>query len=136
MTNEISDQYAAAWIEARGQVQTNVGGVGRSRPQVRVTALDPAVPDALAEYSGLGKKDTFNPRTAPHLTLYVWQVRGKAAAEVLERAAPYMVSDIRRDVEYILERTRPAQSYDGDVLVLFDRLESKHARSLRSETAV
>jgi hypothetical protein len=46
------------------------------------------------------------------------------------------VSDIRRDVEYILERTLPAQSYDGDVLVLFDRLESKHARSLRSETAV
>jgi hypothetical protein len=47
-----------------------------------------------------------------------------------------MVSDIRRDVEYILERTLPAQSYDGDVLVLFDRLESKHASSLRSETAV
>jgi hypothetical protein len=72
----------------------------------------------------------------PHLTLYVWQVRGKAAAEVLERTVPYMMSDIRRDVEYILERTRPAQSYDGDVLVLFDRLESKHASRLRSETAV
>src|SRR5829696_8625131 len=100
----ISDEYAAASIEARGQVQTNIGGVGRSRPQMRVTALDPAVPDALAEYFGLGKKDTFHPRTAPHLTLYGWQVRGKAAAEVLERAAPYMVSDIRRDVEYILER--------------------------------
>ena len=54
----------------------------------------------------------------------------------LERAAPYMVSNIRRDVEYILERTRPAQSYDGDVLALFDRLESKHASNLRSETAV
>jgi hypothetical protein len=26
MTNEITNQYAAAWIEARGQVQTNVGG--------------------------------------------------------------------------------------------------------------
>jgi hypothetical protein len=71
-----------------------------------------------------------------HLTLYVWQLRGKAAAEVLEWTVPYMVSDIRRDVEYILERTRPAQSYDGDVLVLFDRLESKHPSSLRSETAV
>jgi hypothetical protein len=117
----ISDEYAAAWIEARGQVQTNVGGVGRSRPQVRVTALDPAVPDALAEYFGLSKIDTFTPRTAPHLTLYVWQVRGKAAAKVLERFVPYMVSDIRRDVEYILERIRSAQSYDGDVLVLFDR---------------
>jgi hypothetical protein len=117
----ISDEYAAASIEARGQVQTNVGGVGRSRAQVRVTAIDSTVPDALAEYFGLGKIDTFNPRTAPHLTLYGWQVRGKAAAEVLERTAPYMVSDIRRDVEYILERTRPAQSYDGDVLVLFDR---------------
>lgn len=92
MVKEITDQYAAAWIEARGQVQTNVGGVGRSRPQMRVTALDPAVPDALAEYFGLGKIDTFTPRTAPHLTLYVWQVRGKAAAEVLERAAPYMVA--------------------------------------------
>ena len=66
----------------------------------------------------------------------MWQVRGKAAAHVLERTVPYMVSDIRRDVEYILERTRPAQSYDGDVLVVFDRLESKHASSLRSETAV
>ena len=117
----ISDEYAAASIEARGQVQTNVGGVGRSRAQVRETAIDPTVPDALAEYFGLGKKDTFTPRTAPHLTLYVWQVRGKAAAEVLERTVPYMVSDIRRDVEYILERTRAAQSYDGDVLVLFDR---------------
>ena len=93
----ISDEYAAASIEARGQVQTNMGGVGRSRAQMRVTALDPAVPDALAEYFGLGKIDTFNPRTAPDLTLYVWQVRGKAAA-----------------------RTRPTQSYDGDVLVLFD----------------
>ena len=117
----ISDEYAAASIEARGQVQTNMGGVGRSRAQMRVTALDPAVPDALAEYFGLGKIDTFTPRTAPHLTLYVWQVRGKAAAGVLERAAPYMVSNLRRDVEYILERARPAQSYDGDVLVLFDR---------------
>jgi hypothetical protein len=136
MTNEITDQYAAAWIEARGQVQTNVGGVGRSRPQVRVTALDPAVPDALAEYFGLGKTDTFNPRTAPRLTLYVWQVRGKAAAYVLERTVPYMVSEMRRDCEYILERTRTAQSYDGDVLVLFDRLEPKHASSLRSESAV
>jgi hypothetical protein len=46
----------------------------------------------------------------------VWQLRGKAAGEVLERTVPYMVSDIRRDVEYILERTLPAQSYDGDVL--------------------
>jgi hypothetical protein len=27
-------------------------------------------------------------------------------------------------------------SYDGDVLVLFDRLKSKHASSLRSESAV
>jgi hypothetical protein len=27
-------------------------------------------------------------------------------------------------------------SYDGDVLVLFDRLESMYASSLRSETAV
>jgi hypothetical protein len=69
MTFEIDDRYAAAWIEARGQVQTNVGGVARSRPQLRVTALDPAVPGALAEYFGLGKTDTFNPRTAPHLTL-------------------------------------------------------------------
>ena len=103
----ISDEYAAASIEARGQVQTNVGGVGRSRPQVRVTALDPTVPNALAEYFGLGKTDTFNPRTAPHLTLYVWQVRGKAAAEVLERTAPYMVSEMRRDCEYILERSAP-----------------------------
>jgi hypothetical protein len=120
-THDNCDEYAAASIEGRGQVQTNISGVGRSRPQVRVTALDPAVPDALAEYFGLGKIDTFTPRTAPHLTLYVWQVRGKAAARVLERAAPYMVSNIRRDVEYILERTRPAQSYDGDVLVLFDR---------------
>src|SRR5829696_7267559 len=121
MTHAISDEYAAAWIEARGQVQTNVGGVGRQRPQVRVTAVDPAVPEARCEFYGVGKLDTFTPRTAPHLTLYVWQVRGKAAAEVLERTVPYMVSDIRRDVEYILERTRPAQSYDGDVLVLFDR---------------
>jgi hypothetical protein len=48
-------------------------------------------------------------------------VRGKAAADVLERTVPYMVSDISRDVEYILERTLPAQSYNGDVLVLFDR---------------
>ena len=80
MTNEITDQYAAAWIEARGQVQTNVGGVGRSRPQVRVAALDPAVPDALAKYFGLGKTDTFNPRTAPHLTLYVWQAVRVAGA--------------------------------------------------------
>jgi hypothetical protein len=107
MTNEITDQYAAAWIEARGQVQTNVGGVGRSRPQVRVTAVDPAVPDALAEYFGLGKTDTFNPRTAPHLTLYAWQVRGKAAAKVLERTVPYMVSEMRRECEYILERSAP-----------------------------
>ena len=104
------------------------------RPVANFSITD--APDALAEYFGLGKTDTFNPRTAPHLTLYVWQVRGKAAAEVLERTVPYMVSDIRRDVEYILERTRPAQSYDGDVLVLFDRLESMYASSLRSETAV
>ena len=89
-----------------------------------------------ASSTAVGKLDTFTPRTAPHLTLHVWQLRGKAAGEVLERTVPYMVSDIRRDVEYILERTRPAQSYDGDVLVLFDRLESKHASSLRSETAV
>jgi hypothetical protein len=67
MTNEITNQYAAAWIEARGQVQTNVGGVGRSRPQVRVTAVDPAVPEALCEFYGVGKLDTFTPeRPAPN----------------------------------------------------------------------
>jgi hypothetical protein len=64
MIKEITDQYAAAWIEARGQVQTNVGGVGRSRPQVRVTAVDPAVPEALCEFYDAGKLDTFTPRTA------------------------------------------------------------------------
>ena len=69
MPEKITDQYAAAWIESRGQVQTNVGGVGRSRPQVRVTAVDPAVPEALCEFYGVGKLDTFTPRTAPHLTL-------------------------------------------------------------------
>jgi hypothetical protein len=116
MTHEINDQYAAAWIEARGQVQTNDGGVGQQRPQVRVTAIDPAVPEALCEFYGLGKLDTFNPRTNPRLTLHVWQVRGRGALDVLERTVLYMVSDIRRDVEYILERTLPAQSYDGDVL--------------------
>jgi hypothetical protein len=68
MTHAISDEYAAAWIETRGQVQTNVGGVGRSRPQVRITAVDPAVPEALCEFYGVGKLDTFTPRTAPHLT--------------------------------------------------------------------
>jgi hypothetical protein len=99
----ISDEYAAAWIEAPRQVQQKAGGVGRARPQVRVTAVDPADPEALREYFGCGKLDTFTPRTAPHLTLYVWQVRGKAAAEVLERTVPYMMSDIRRDVEYILK---------------------------------
>jgi hypothetical protein len=52
MTHAISDEYAAAWIETRGQVQTNVGGVGRSRPQVRITAVDPAVPEALCEFYG------------------------------------------------------------------------------------
>src|SRR5215211_2397369 len=77
MTHEINDQYAAAWIEARGQVQTNDGGVGQQRPQVRVTAIDPAVPEALCEFYGLGKLDTFNPRTNPRLTLHVWQVRGR-----------------------------------------------------------
>jgi hypothetical protein len=46
----------------------------------------------------------------------MWQVRGRGALDVLECTVPYMVSDIRRDVEYILERTRAAQSYDGDVL--------------------
>ena len=74
---------------------------------MRVTALDPAVPDALAEYFGVGKKDTFTLRTAPHRTLYVWQVRGKAAAKVLERTVPYMVSEMRRECEYILERSAP-----------------------------
>ena len=107
MMFEINNQYAAAWIEARGQVQTNVGGVGRQRPQVRVTAVDPAVPEARCEFYGVGKLDTFTPRTAPHLTLYVWQVRGKAAAEVLERTVPYMVSEMRRDCQYILERSAP-----------------------------
>jgi hypothetical protein len=68
MTHAISDEYAAAWIETRGQVQTNVGGVGRSRPQVRITAVDPAVPEALCEFYGVGKLDTFTPRTAPDLT--------------------------------------------------------------------
>jgi hypothetical protein len=58
------------------------------------------VPEALCEFYDAGKLDTFTPRTAPHLTLlYVWQVRGKAPAEVLERTVPYMASDIRRDVE-------------------------------------
>jgi hypothetical protein len=42
-----------------------------------------------------------------------------AAASIEARGQ--VQSDIRRDVEYILERTRPAQSYDGDVLVLIDR---------------
>jgi hypothetical protein len=64
MIKEITDQYAAAWIEARGQVQTNVGCVGRRRPQVRVTAVDPAVPEALCEFYDAGKLDTFTPRTA------------------------------------------------------------------------
>ena len=63
----ISDEYAAAWIEARGQVQQNAGGVGRVRPQVRVSAVDPAVPEALHEFYGVGKLDTFNPRTNPRL---------------------------------------------------------------------
>jgi hypothetical protein len=104
MVNAITDQYAAAWIESRGQVQHNTGGAGRMRPQVRVTALDPAVPAALLEFYGAGKLDTFNPRTNPRLTLHVWQVRGGGALEVLERTVPYMVSDIRHDCEYLLKR--------------------------------
>ena len=73
---------------------------------MRVSAVDHAVPEALREFYGVGKLDTFNPRTNPRLTLHVWQVRGRGALDVLERTSPYMVSDISRDVEYILERTR------------------------------
>jgi hypothetical protein len=82
----ISDEYAAAWIEAPGQVQQKAGGVGRARPQVRVTAVDPADPEALREYLGCGKLDTFTPRKTPHLTLHVWQVRGQAAPEAWRHA--------------------------------------------------
>jgi hypothetical protein len=109
---EISDQYAAGWIEARGRLQTNVGGRERVyRPQIRVTSTTLVVTEALQEHFGLGKTETFTPRKAPNLTLYAWEVRGPAAIETLERTVPYMISDIREHVEYILEReySRPGK---------------------------
>jgi len=100
-----TDEYAAAWIEARGRLQTNAGSTeAHYRPTIRVVSVDPGVPEALKEHFGSGELNYFVPRSAPHMTLYTWQVRGTPAVKALRRTAPHMITDLREDAERALER--------------------------------
>ena len=102
MTHEITDEYAAGWIEARGRLQINAGS--SSRPTIRVISVYPEIPDMLLEHFGGGDLDYFHPKSAPHMTLYVWQARGVLALDVLQRTAPHMVTELREEAERVLER--------------------------------
>jgi hypothetical protein len=105
MPPQITDEYAAAWIEARGRLQTDAGSNGDNRrPSIRVISLDPIVTEALAEHFDTGELGSFNPKHSPHMTLYTWQVRNVLAYDVLRRTVPYMITDLRDHAEYVLER--------------------------------
>jgi len=104
MTTEISDQYAAAWIEARGRIQVNAGYSPQYSPMVRVVSIDATLTSALQEHFGAGECDYFNPIRSPHMTLFTWQVRGTPAVEALRRTIPFMVTDLRGDAERAVER--------------------------------
>jgi len=104
MTTQITDDYAAAWIEARGRIQVNSGNSPRFSPMVRVIAIDPALPNALREHFGGGDLDYFSPLRSPHMTLYTWEIRGAPAVEALRRTIPHMVTDLREDAERAVER--------------------------------
>jgi hypothetical protein len=114
MTKEMSDQYAAGIIEARGRLQTNQGGTRRPyRPMVTVHIADYRIVQALREHFDCGALDSFRPVSNPHLQIHVWSVKGAGAVGVLERIVPYMIGEVGEHVEYILERDRTRPSMNG-----------------------
>src|SRR5215207_7001059 len=100
---QISDAYAAAWIEARGSIEDK-GGSPQYNPMVTVVSVGRDVTRALREQFGGGKLDYFSPRSSPHMTLYTWKIRGTPAVDALRRTIPHMITDLRDDAEDAVER--------------------------------
>jgi hypothetical protein len=111
---EMTDQCAAAWVEARGRLCPSDGASRRGfRPTLSVTSVDKEIIERLRDHFGLGKVDSFRPVGNPSLELHSWSMRGPAVIEVLERVTPHMLGGLREDAEYILkcEYTRPSKTY-------------------------
>src|SRR5829696_6297077 len=94
-TMEISDQYAAGLIEARGRMRKDSRG-RHTPPRTEVSVLvgDKQMPEALQEHFEAGAVDPYRPRNNPQRELWFWMVRG-AATRRLERTVPYMVGYLR-----------------------------------------
>jgi hypothetical protein len=111
---ELTDQYAAAAVELRGRLRTNVGGSQRDyRPGLSVTSVDKDLIEQLCDYFGLGTVDSFCPVRNPSVEVYAWNTRGPATIEGLERVTPHMIGSLREHAEYSLEceYTRPSKTY-------------------------
>ena len=103
--SNMTDAFAAGMIQGRGRLYTNSGGRDRLyRPQITVFCIDQAVADGLAEHFGLGQVVHSHTAASPGRPLYLFEARGQAALEVLERTAPYLVGKVRSHAEHILER--------------------------------
>jgi hypothetical protein len=110
MAAQITDEYAAGIIEARGKLYTNTGGTQRRyRPKIDVYLLDHRVAQVLLHHFACGKVAVGSPSHAPNSRVYVWTVKGAGAVGVLERTAPYMVGDVGQHAEFILERDQARQ---------------------------
>jgi hypothetical protein len=103
-TKPISDEYAAALIEAHGMLRTNTGGRQRPyRPNVTISTPDPHVAQALRGWGG-GKLDIYSPKYDPDKVMYSWTCRGQAAVRVLQAITPYLVGDKASHAKHILQR--------------------------------
>ncbi len=111
---EITDQYAAAAIDLRGRLQTNVGGTQRNyRPGLSVTSVEREIVEALRDHFDLGAVTSFFSTKLPDLEIFAWNVRGPAAIKVLERVTPHMVGSLKEHAQFILtcEYSRPTKAY-------------------------
>jgi hypothetical protein len=113
MTAQMTDAYAAALIETRGELRTNTGGRQRPyRPTLFITIHDPGIAEALREWGG-GRLETYSPKYDPTRTMYSWRVRGQACLRVLEATLPHLVGDKASHAKHILERDRTRQDTNG-----------------------
>jgi hypothetical protein len=102
---EISDQYAAGLIEARGRMRKDSRGRHTPpRTEVSVLLADKQTAEALQEHFEAGDVTPYLPRSNPQLELWFWTVRGAAARRTLERTAPYMVGYLRESAEALIRK--------------------------------
>jgi hypothetical protein len=91
-------------VQGRGKLTTNSGGKKVSyRPKVEVFCKESQVAETLFEhFGGRIREDAL--RYPPYSALWVWEVKGGRAIEVLKRITPYLSGTTGSHAEYILKR--------------------------------